>query len=152
MEAISLAKFLSRYLNLSGELLNHISHEDVKILFPNIKRTSFEYAENNPNEVANGNIIWVDDGKHVIPYVKPEYVHSAENKEISFEKVEPKKIDSGYHDYASMSNYELKCMLNLKFNSRSNSRQARKELENRGVTLTKKYKRNKKIDELEWDE
>ena len=41
-----------------------------------------------------------------------------------------------------MTIYELKQLLNRKFNSYKNSREARKELEKRGVVLTKKYNRN----------
>ena len=39
---ISLTKFLARYLFLTGEDLKRLTHDDVKILFPNLKRCTFE--------------------------------------------------------------------------------------------------------------
>ena len=41
-----------------------------------------------------------------------------------------------------MSVYELRKLLNTKFNSYRNSREARRELERRGVVLTRKYNRS----------
>ena len=50
--------------------------------------------------------------------------------------------DDTHYDYASMSVYELRKLLNTKFNSYRNSREARRELERRGVVLTRKYNRS----------
>ena len=50
-----------------------------------------------------------------------------------------------------MSIYELKQLLNTRFNSYRNSREARRELEKRGVVLTKKYNRNE-IKKMKEDE
>ena len=58
------------------------------------------------------------------------------------EEDEIREIDYGNYDYSSMSIYELKKLLDKKFNSNSNSRCAKKELENRGV-IKKKYDRKK---------
>jgi hypothetical protein len=71
---------------------------------------------------------------------------------LSIVKDKPLQIDYRKHDYQNMSVYELKCLLKRKFNSCFNQRNARKELENRGVILTKKYNRceeKKKIIEEE---
>ena len=53
--AISLAKFISRYLGVNGSGLNTLSHEDVKHLFPSLKRSTFAFVENHPLELYSGN-------------------------------------------------------------------------------------------------
>ncbi len=58
-------------------------------------------------------------------------------------------VDNKKYDYTKMSIYELKCLLRRKFNSYANRRNARKELERRGVVLTKKYSRCKEKRKIE---
>ena len=43
---ISLSKFLSRYACVEGKDLKKLTHEDVEVLFPQLKRTSFEIVFN----------------------------------------------------------------------------------------------------------
>ena len=50
-------------------------------------------------------------------------------------------VDYSKHDVTRMNEYELRLMLRRKFNSIANQRQARRELEDRGVVLSKKYNR-----------
>ncbi len=71
LNEIKLSKFLVRYCNLRGEDLTKIRHEDVKVLFPTLKRASFEELENNPKKLASGEILLVNDGRKVIPYYVP---------------------------------------------------------------------------------
>lgn len=145
---ISLSKFLARFGSLKGESLNHITHDEVKILFPQFKRTTFEFARTNKELVSTGKILMVDDGNKIIPYFLPKL--DMENTfllDVLREEDEIREIDYGNYDYASMSIYELKKLLDKKFNSNSNSRCAKKELENRGV-IKKKYDRKKFKKEL----
>lgn len=150
MKEITLAKFLSRSLNLKGEELSNITHEDVKVLFPALQRVSFEYAKKNNDLVETGKIMYVNDGKHTIPYLVPKMSDKMEEF-LEFDCKRDKKVEIDYeqYDYSAMSNYQLKCLLNLKFNSREASRKARKELNKRGVILTKKYQRCKEKREYE---
>ena len=141
-ETITLPKFLSRTLGLEGKNLKRITHLDVKELFPNLKRSSFEYVNKYPEDLANGKIMMVSDGKSVIPYYVPEITRGLVTQEVNMEFTPTKKKEYENHDYTSMSIYELKQLLNTKFNSYKNSREARKELESRGVILTKKYNRS----------
>ena len=93
----------------------------------------------------------VSDGKTVIPYYVPTIEEEFDFHEIDVEHDEPKKINDERYDYTAMSIYELKQLLNTRFNSYRNSREARRELEKRGVVLTKKYNRNE-IKKMKEDE
>lgn len=140
--SISLSKFLARFGALQGEVLSHITHEEVKVLFPQFTRTTFEYARNNKELVSTGKILMVDDGKKIIPYVLPELDY--ENSfllDVLRQEDEIREVDCGEYDYTSMSIYELKKLLDRKFNSTNNSRHAKRELESRGI-IKKKYNRN----------
>ena len=160
LDEISLPKFLARYLNLTGKDLSKITHEDVKVLFPFLKRTSFEKIELalkgmlDPEEAYEilDRVLLVNDGKHVVPYLKPELLTEEMDDplEVVAEAVPKRKIDRSHHDYASMSIYELKCLLERKFNSARNRKKAKEELQYRGVVLSKKYDRNK--DKKKWKE
>ena len=150
-ETITLSKFLSRTVGLGGSDLKKITHLDAKILFPQLKRSTFEYVNNHPEAITRGKILMVSDGKTVIPYYVPTIEKEFDFHEIDVEHDEPKKINNERYDYTAMSIYELKQLLNTRFNSYRNSREARRELEKRGVVLTKKYNRNE-IKKMKEDE
>lgn len=141
---INLSKFLARYCNLTGKDLSKIKHEDVKMLFPDLKRATFEEIEENPMLVYSGSVLLVNDGKKVVPYYVPitAYEEMDDPMEFSMQKDDNgPHVDYGKHDYTKMSIYELRCMLKRKFNSIANQRNARRELERRGIVLSKKYDR-----------
>lgn len=140
-EEISLSKFLSRTLGLGGEKLSEITHDDVKVLFPQIKRSSFSFIEKNPQSLRMGLVQLVNDGRKTIPYYVPIVENNFEIQQVDFESIPKYQIEDKTYDYTKMSIYELKQLLNTKFNTYRNSREARRELERRGVVLTKKYKR-----------
>ncbi len=141
-ETITLSKFLSRTLGLDGIDLKRITHLDAKELFPDLKRSTFAHVEKCPEELLNGKIMMVSDGKTVIPYYVPTLKTDFEVQEVQIEYDKVEEVTDKKYDYASMSIYELKQLLNRKFNTYKNSREARKELERRGVVLTKKYNRS----------
>ena len=136
---ITLAKFLTRYLGIVGEDIKNLTHEDIKFLFPNIKRATFAYIEKYPGAVNSGNVLLVNDGKKTIPYYAPTIIQDREVTihEYKRQKEEKKRVT----DYTSMRIFELKELLNIRLNGYSTSRQARRELEDRGVVLRKKYNR-----------
>lgn len=150
-ETITLSKFLSRTLGLGGSDLKKISHLDAKILFPQLKRSTFEYVNKHPEEITRGKILMVSDGRTVIPYYVPTLETKLDFYEVKIEREEPRKINDERYDYTAMSIYELKQLLNTRFNSYRNSREARRELEKRGIVLTKKYNRNE-IKKMKEDE
>ena len=74
MRIIDLISFLRNYYGIVNESLkvNKLTHTDIKILFPFIKRGSFDDIRYDDNKVYNGEIIMVHDCKnHVLPYVNP---------------------------------------------------------------------------------
>lgn len=137
---ISLAKFASRFLGISGKNLKYLTHEDIKHLFPNVKRSTFSYIQKNPGELECGNIALVEDGRQVIPYYVPKISFDYEANPLN--SINHKKTTKQCIDYAGMKIYELKKLLNVRFNGYHTSRYARRELEKRGVELKKKYNRN----------
>ena len=146
-QSITLAKFLSRYLGLDGQDLTKITHEDAKIFFPDLKRTTFSYLDAHPEELINGTVALVTDGHKEIPYYIPR--EKGLDDRLEFKREEEKKQEKKgkqHYDYSKMSVYELKQLLNVRFNSYKCSRRARQELENRGIVLRKKYKRDKKVE------
>ena len=143
-KSVTLSKFLSRFLMVDGMALTKVTHADVKMLFPTLKRSSFEYVEKHPEEVMMGRILMVNDGKKVIPYIVPEVRKIDITMMPKF--VEEKRTGKRETDYTKMRVYELKSLLNLRFNTYKVSRSARNELENRGELLKKKYKRVKKVE------
>ena len=74
MESIDLISFLHNYYGISSEFFykNVVTHQDIKMLFPSIKRESFDYVNHNREDLSSGDIILVHDAKgNTVPYVKP---------------------------------------------------------------------------------
>lgn len=84
--------------------------------------------------------------KKVIPYIVPDVRKIEIDITMMPEFVEEKRNGKREIDYTKMRVYELKRLLNLRFNTYKVSRGARNELENRGVLLKKKYKRVNKVE------
>ena len=145
-KSVTLSKFLSRFLMVDGMALTKVTHADVKMLFPMLKRASLEYVEKHPEEVMMGRILMVSDGKKVIPYIVPDVRKIEIDMTMMPELIEEKRTGKRETDYTKMRVYELKKLLNLRFNTYKVSRSARNELENRGILLKKKYKRVKKVE------
>lgn len=112
--SITLKKFLILYCGIKSESLGErkISHEEIKILFPYIKRTSFDVISKNKKCLYSGEIIVVTDsyGK-MIPYVKPiiKEENTLEfNVDVYTQRIEESVIKE------NLSPYELK-MLSKRF-------------------------------------
>lgn len=143
VETISLSKFLSRYAKVKGVDLNHLKHDDVKVLFPYLKRATFDEVKSNKELVFSGKILLVSDGKKTIPYYVPQLdiEEEMEYTELKREDVTRFNIDDNHYDYSQLSEYELRQLLRRKFSSARNQKEARRELESRGVELKKSNKR-----------
>lgn len=143
--SISLSKFLSRYVSLEGKDLKKVTHKEVKALFPFLKRAGFEDVSNHPELIRLGKVVLVDDGHNCIYYYIPERTES-ETMRFNREEVDTTiTLDDKVYDYVNMSVYELRCLLVRKFNSTRNQYCARRELNRRGIPITRKYKRVNKI-------
>lgn len=73
--SISLKKFLIIYCNIDCDSLLEIelSHKDIKILIPDLKRISFESLCNDVRLLYTGKVIAVEDSYgNIVPYVCPE--------------------------------------------------------------------------------
>jgi len=137
LKSISLVKFLGLYLGITNEVLGEMTHNDIKILLPNLKRCSYDYAYDNSELVLKGEIIIVSDVKGiVVPYFKPSEEMKLEEITVFAEKV--KEVDK--HEvlnYTELNNYELRCLLNTSKNGYAVAKKAKEELKNRGVMPAK---------------
>ena len=73
--SISLKKFLMFYYGIcdSSVLSHNLTHKDVKILFPDLKRVNFDYVLDNIKEIYIGSIIMVKDSFGACaPYINPK--------------------------------------------------------------------------------
>ena len=73
--SISLRKFLMFYYGIcdSNILSHNLTHKDIKILFPDLKRVSFDYVLENIKEIYVGSIIMVKDSiGNAVPYINPK--------------------------------------------------------------------------------
>jgi len=142
-ESISVEAFLARYLGIRDNsiLSRDISHADIKALFPNLTRSSFDHVIDNPEIVSEGQVLLVTDcyGR-TIPYFNPLYVLELSEPEDDFigefiEEEPQEEIipDINELDLTSLSNYELQGLLHLyaKYNLRGAHRRVRKELTSR---------------------
>jgi hypothetical protein len=150
-EIISLSKFLSRYVNVCGVNLKKITHEEVKALFPFLRRSTFEAVKKHKELLLTGKVVLVTDGKKTIPYYTPVLDYEKESEALYLEREEAPDIvlDDTHYDYSKLSEYKLRALLVRKYNSFRNQCNARHELEHRGIARTKKYKRSdyKKVGE-----
>lgn len=172
-QAVSMREFLKRFLHVDNdELIEYgLTHNDLRKIFPNLKRTSFDVILDDPSVVYTGEVILVlDASEHVVPYVSKELktlesfgIDDAMDKS-EWEKPpeqwgSPKQDTPNIHDYdlKSMSIYELEILLKLysysnqmssyytvrrEIVSRSDSHQGNKRSKQK--SLKKENKRNKK--------
>ena len=143
-EIISLSKFLSRYVNVCGVNLKKITHDEVKALFPFIKRSSFDEIKKHKELLITGKVLLVSDGRKTIPYYTPilDYEKDSESLYLEREEVPKLELNDAHYDYSKLSEFELRELLVRKYNSFRNQVNARHELEHRGISITKKYKRS----------
>ena len=71
-ESVSIESFLCRFLGITdvGLMNAHLSHNDLKAICPNLKRTGFARILDDPELVHTGEVILVTDSlNNVVPYV-----------------------------------------------------------------------------------
>ena len=112
--SITLKSFLISHCGIyQKELLeDKISHDDIKCLFPYLKRSSFEYILTNIREVYIGNILLVRDSyNNTVPYLKPKLNEITDieiNEEECIDKSENSEDDSILVDeIENLTLYEL---------------------------------------------
>ena len=70
---IDIQNFMKKYYGISHQNISRMTHDVVSAFFPELRRTSFIYAEKNPELVSRGGIVLVRDANNnVAPYMAPE--------------------------------------------------------------------------------
>ena len=134
LDSISLSKFLSRYAKVYGVNLKKITHDEVKVLFPELKRATFQELKANKELVISGKVLLVNDGRKTIPYYAPELTDDLEEEMyLDREEVNDFEMNEEVSDCSDLSEYELRQLLRRKYNSYKNQINARRELESRGI-------------------
>ena len=151
LNEMKMAKFLARFCNVTGKDLYKVHHTDLKYYFPKLKRADelmdFDLLSDKQKIqlAATGQVIYVNDGRKTIPYITPEIEYTEFDEPVAFKYYGRFKV----LDVTTMNVYELRQTLRRKFNSVTNQRLARRELEDRGIVLRKKYDRTKERREVE---
>lgn len=110
MEKMSITKFLSRYYGVNNSNICNLTHQDVKILFPEIKRCSFNYANKNFEEIVKGNIILVEDRRgNIAPYFVFQCEYDVYEEIFDFDSKEndEKILDVTSEELAEFSKWQL---------------------------------------------
>lgn len=118
--AVSISGFIKRYLGINDDALlrAELSHGSLSEIFPQLKRSSFDYILDNPCEVYNGSVVLVIDSLgNYAPYIVTNLVEMLDNQGINQVMDEThwgdgspeswnvtEKID---YDLSSLSTYEL---------------------------------------------
>ena len=159
--SISLKSFLMIFCGICNETLlqGKISHDDVKHLFPELKKSTFEYLSKNINEIYTGNIILVKDSYGFIaPYQKPlieEYIEIPDieiiddKKEKAIEEIvnlenlslyELSELGKKYKEENRLTEYRKVCRLIKKINNESGIKDFHKKKEKiKEMNLNDKY-------------
>ena len=153
MECIDLLTFLRNYYGIVNQNLkiNRLSHMDMRILFPNVKRGSFEYLDNNQELVYNGDIILVYDCYgFVLPYINPR-LDIISYEDAYDEYADHEKIDISDVDLEMLSKNELltlrrKLKNNHQFSDEKMVVKAIRKKKDRG---TIRYKQEKRLLKME---
>lgn len=128
--SITLKKFLNIYFGFTDESLKNIeiTHQDMKVLFPELVRISFEEVYTHMDELYKGNIIIVKDFNGTIaPYIRPKFEILTEAQDIDFCK---ESIDLYVSNLRELKKHELilLCKKLKKLRRYSEYRKATKQL------------------------
>lgn len=84
---VSITFFLSSIVGISNPVIfrKELTHSDVKLLFPTLRRSSFDRVLDDPETVYRGEVIMVEDvlGR-IVPYVNPQ-----NGQIMDYEEIEP---------------------------------------------------------------
>ena len=154
MKTISICKFISEYYGVALPVGRGIaySHADIKKEF-SLETCSDSYFLKNEELVAQGKIIFVSDSfGDVIPYIVPdkrfscisdcEYVEQGEDEVTEYDIAEAKELLRYLSD---MPTHELRVLYSKYKDIKSIYRVIKSELDSRGFSKAKKYKKDKEL-------
>lgn len=107
---LSVQDFVYQTYGICGDKISQLNHKDLKKLFPELRRVSFETASDS-HLLYSGNIILVKDKKGcVLPYARPftQMIYD----EIIIKDEEKSEVIND-KDYKELSNYELRTRYKL---------------------------------------
>ena len=147
MRSIDLVSFLCNYYGIVSKNLkiNKLTHNDMKVLFPDIKRSSFDNLEHNSSLIYKGEIILVHDcNGYILPYINPHIKVDECFEDISNYE-EQEIIDISELDLDKLSKEELlKLRKKLKKNHQyHDEHNVTNKIRNKKNPKVKQYKRNK---------
>ena len=146
---ISLAKFIAIFFPSYGKDLTKITHMEAYNSFETLEffplqmlTKKDENGECYSSLVYNGKVILVSDGHSLMAYIAPQMLcEDIEQVEIS-EDEDRHKIRTKLEHCEDLSEYELIMCLRRKFNTSEVQVKARRELNNRNIPITLKYRRS----------
>lgn len=146
--SISLKSFLMIFCGIYNETLlcEKVRHDDIKHLFPELKKVGFDYLAKNINELYTGNVILVKDSYGFIaPYKKPlieEYVEMPDIEIVEIKKEEAieeivnlenlslyvlSELGKKYKEENRLTEYRKVCRLIKKINDESGIKEFHKK-------------------------
>lgn len=131
---MSLQKFLFIYYGVSYSTTINMRHEDVLEVLNFVVRTSFDYADKNPDLISTGKIVYVyDKSGRAFPYLIPEVIYECEpdDQELDESLFEKKRIEQKQINLDELSLYELKQLLIANRNRYGIRRKILKEIKGR---------------------
>lgn len=170
--SMSMESFLRKILGITDiELIRaHLTHDDIKKMFPSIKRASIAQVLDDPALVSRGDVIYVKDSENrSIPYINDRekflgnivtpITNDLSSVMDTEEWSEPKSDTSRirYEELESMSVYELVCLAKIyhetgqianreivirELKSRNDSKQGVKRSKDKALKKERKYKNN----------
>ena len=138
---ISIVRFMSEYYGIALDAGYRYSHRKIKKTFKELKGCSFEYADDNPELVSSGKIVYVRDGyDRVFPYVCPneKFISVKQCEFTSKEELAP-EIDI-LSEISEMPTYMVRELLSKYKDKPSFYKIIKLELIERGVYSDKRHK------------
>lgn len=149
---ISIVSFMYDYYGITLDAGYKYSHKMLKKAFNELRRCSFRYADENPELVGSGKIVYVkDDYGKTLPYVCPcqTLISSKEYEECGFTCFEKVNKNEGIlEELLDMPTYMVGELLSKYKYKPSFYKLIKTELVSRGVYDNKIYRCIKEIDEF----
>lgn len=149
---ISIVSFMYDYYGITLDAGYKYSHKMVKKAFNELRRCSFRYADENPELVGSGKIVYVkDDYEKTLPYVCPcqTLISNKVYEECGFTCFEmANKNEDILEELLDMPTYMLGELLSKYKSKPSFYKMIKAELVSRGVYDDKIYKCAKELEEV----
>lgn len=152
---ITMAEFLYNYFGIEDLNVFSITHEDIKVLFPELKRFSITELEKDLTLIYKGDVILVKDKKgFVLPYCNPLRYLDVDVKDLK-EIKKPTCLKKSTINIDTLTNYQLKkeYLKDKRLHKYSLCRVLKKEMNERNIEKSsrKKIRNEKYKGEFDYD-